>query len=602
MNTSNNTNPDFITHTRDFSVDKAILRNLILQQAGSLQKAIIELVMNEIDAKATRVDITISNTLRNITVSGNGRGFTSLEAIEKRFGTFGFNHDCEEEMALDRRYGRYGLGRGQIFAFGKTQWLTNQFGMTVDFQSWDPKVSDMPYTIQEFKTSQNDGCKIDIELYKPMAIFERNYLETDLKNMMRYTPQAVYLNGTQLNSNPEDVKWTAKNEHLRFKLSSGGNGGLRIYNEGVFVCTLSHSRFGISGDLTSVGMPFDVNMARNDIQQATCKLWAGVKAFLSPLAEKKSRASLTDEDREYLLKSFISGDKPYTEIRSIKLFRMITGSYLSLDAALGYANGRITLSPTAFSNTGTNIHKLKQAAVFSPAILTMLNVNSLDELMCQLKTAFNMPINTARGGEGYYASLTMNQIKACKIIPYEQVTQAYKGICSTIPESELTPLDKCKLKGLNTMNSAVAQLFFNTSPRKIMVGDSDTALAWTDSVSYVAVKRELFKDVFSGGMPALLNMIAILIHEYRHDRSSAEDHEHDLDFYMGFHDLTLNRHRDMVQIAQKSFVSYNNARKKSGIGVLKSELTEFTNYFYEYIISELNGTPSDKENREHDAA
>jgi hypothetical protein len=41
------------THTKHFTVDPHIIIDLIFQQAGSVEKAILELVMNEIDAKAT---------------------------------------------------------------------------------------------------------------------------------------------------------------------------------------------------------------------------------------------------------------------------------------------------------------------------------------------------------------------------------------------------------------------------------------------------------------------------------------------------------------------------------------------------------------------
>jgi hypothetical protein len=115
--------------------------------------------MNEIDAKATTIDIRINNDLRNITVAGDGIGFTSIDDIDKLFGCFGFNHNTQEEKQRQRDFGRFGLGRGQIFAFGRTDWKTNEFGMTVDLKAFkdEAKGDDLPYEVTQYPEKQYEG-------------------------------------------------------------------------------------------------------------------------------------------------------------------------------------------------------------------------------------------------------------------------------------------------------------------------------------------------------------------------------------------------------------------------------------------------------------
>ena len=134
-------NSKTITHKKQFTVDKAIIRHHILSQAGSVYKAIMELCMNEIDALASEIQINIEDDLKTIVVQGNGIGFTSMDEVETLFGCFGFDHESEKEKSRGRQFGRFGMGRGQIFGFGKSTWRTNHFEMAVDLKEKDVDVN-----------------------------------------------------------------------------------------------------------------------------------------------------------------------------------------------------------------------------------------------------------------------------------------------------------------------------------------------------------------------------------------------------------------------------------------------------------------------------
>lgn len=575
------------THHLGFSVDKSILRNLILQQAGSLQKAIMELVMNEIDAKATVVDIVVSNDFKRVIVSGNGVGFSSVEDIEKHFGNFGFAHDTDEEQSMNRLYGRYGLGRGQIFAFGKSHWETNSFSMDVDFKSWDPKATDLPYILSVYKDTIITGCKVETFLYNPMSVGERNQLQSELKRMLRYTPQTVRLNGSQINLLPNEVKWTHKTKHLLFKMSAG-TGGLSIFNEGVFVCTLRHSLFGISGDLTSDGHAFDVNMARNDIQQTTCKLWPTIKPFLTPLAAKKMKSALTDDDREHMLRAFFAGEIKFKEIEKKKLIPVISGNYMTMDQLINHSDLRMTLAPTAFSNIGVKLHSMKRAAVISPALLNTLGLDDLASFIGSIISA--LEAEEKNGSDSIYQlSIMKDKLLRVQELDFNALASAMNDSHTIVDTKKLSKLEACKLKSLNRLNQALAKEILKTPPRTLFAGESKTAAAWTDGVSYIALRKVFVETAFSCGMGHLLKVAEILIHEYIHENNSDADHDHDKDFYLTYHNLTIQKVETILFICQRTFLSYLRLRKKLGLGESRTDMNKMFGDFGVQLLKLING-------------
>ncbi|WP_413037995.1 ATP-binding protein, partial [Pseudomonas savastanoi] len=60
---------------------------MIHSQAGSIGKAIIELVMNSVDADATALRLTM--TKEGFHCADDGRGFASREDVLRYFGRFG---------------------------------------------------------------------------------------------------------------------------------------------------------------------------------------------------------------------------------------------------------------------------------------------------------------------------------------------------------------------------------------------------------------------------------------------------------------------------------------------------------------------------------
>lgn len=113
---------------REFKMHNNLMHTIIFKQSGSFEKAITELIMNSIDADSTRIDIDFDSEKRIFSIADDGKGFTTEEEIESYFDTLGTPHKDG-----DAKFGRFRIGRTQIFAYASTVWRSGTFRMSVDF-------------------------------------------------------------------------------------------------------------------------------------------------------------------------------------------------------------------------------------------------------------------------------------------------------------------------------------------------------------------------------------------------------------------------------------------------------------------------------------
>jgi len=111
-----------------FELDPQIIHHIIYSQAGSIGKAVIELLMNSVDAKANTVHLTM--TREGFDCRDDGEGFANRDDVVRYFGRFGTPH-----TEGDATYGRFRLGRGQIMAHASTVWTSTLWRMSVDTRS-----------------------------------------------------------------------------------------------------------------------------------------------------------------------------------------------------------------------------------------------------------------------------------------------------------------------------------------------------------------------------------------------------------------------------------------------------------------------------------
>lgn len=163
--------------TRTFKPHPALLLSVIRNQAGTIGKAILELVMNSLDAGCTRVDIEL--TRHTFKVVDDGKGFVSRQEIEEFFEYFGTPH-----QAGDAVYGRFRIGRGQIMAFSRSIWRSGEFRMGVDVEG-----NGLDYTLETGLESVK-GCSVEGDIYEDMVLSPSELIQASnqLREQCRFTP------------------------------------------------------------------------------------------------------------------------------------------------------------------------------------------------------------------------------------------------------------------------------------------------------------------------------------------------------------------------------------------------------------------------------
>jgi len=557
------------TIASDFKVDKSIIRHLIFSQAGTLVKALIELIMNSLDAKSSAVHVNFSEDMSRVVVEDDGVGFTSVEDITELFGTFGFDHQTQAELARGRDYGRFGLGRAQCLAFGSTIWKTNRFSMEVELKG--NKTNDLPYIIKEHNDILHAGCSIELSLYKHMSVYDKRNLISDLKRMAKYVRQDLFIDGELINQPVDSIKWSAENEDFLF-LNAKSERGLNFYNKGVFVCYYPHSKFGVSGDISSKDN-FKVNMARNDVLVAECDLWKAIPAFLKPFAEKKERNVLTDQDRIYLLSQVLKGELFYSDIQTKRIFMNADGKYFTLKQVYNHAGGYVTIAPDRRAqHKGMGLHRRKIAFCFSYDFADKYGFKNLEEMFVAIRGSM---VSTDY-------ELDINKFQT---IDFKAASETVLDNYDIIPNDELGELDKVRLKATESLYQILLKDFVDVErntgrvvgdgtytywldlneklERRIAVGRSEMAKAWTDGSRYIAVDIEFLRTSFDSGLNGFINLASVLLHEQCHEGASSCSHDHDGDFYEHFHDVITNKHFNLFTHAARALESYMSECKKN---------------------------------------
>src|SRR5438270_603945 len=171
------------TEQRTFTMHPHLLFDVIRRQAGTLDQAVREGVMNAVDARATRVNLKVSPG--EIVLEDNGCGFKDRRQIETCFETFGQPHEEGEKKV----FGAFRMGRGQLFAYGKNVWQTGKFVMDVDIANMG-----LDYELKEVPTI-TPGCTVKVVLYKKLNPYEVEQLVASLRRGLKWLSTKIFVNG-----------------------------------------------------------------------------------------------------------------------------------------------------------------------------------------------------------------------------------------------------------------------------------------------------------------------------------------------------------------------------------------------------------------------
>lgn len=540
---------DSVTERRQMKMHPRLLWDVIHRQAGTLGKAILEGVMNSVDAGASYCELTLDR--ESFSISDDGKGFASDQEIEQYFETFGYPHE-----EGDATYGRFRMGRGQIMSFGSSHWETNNYRMDVDFRPQkDEKGDDFALGYNFSKVSDKvKGCSVRVNLYDKLTPSQLDNIRREIMDYVKYVGIPVSLKmqqGDQLvekviSTPPSDVEWDEETDDGFIKYKASGT--LDVYNQGVLVTRLHSSLHGVSGVVVSK-TPLDVNFARNNVQ-SSCAVWKRLTKHLAAKNKESVKRSpvLSDHQRAYLATSLANNEITMEELDDARIVTDVTNSHHKFSVFHTLAKqGRPIVIASRGNRVAEMAHTRKVAFAISDACAEHFGASTEAELVDVIQQIYKKN----RFGPPKLRTMGIDDLN-------EMISSTHEPI-------EDKELNKAELLALRVIREGNKVLHFggryydyrngtnvfdveadpHKSPysdrdnkRKISVGSSDTALAWTDGTSVIFIERRQLKRVKEGykGMLALSNL---LLHEYLHNGPSTGTHDHGVEFYERFHDLSL---------------------------------------------------------------
>jgi hypothetical protein len=544
---------------RTFSVSPHIIFSLIASQAGSLGKAVLECIMNSIDAGASALELKV--TARGLSITDNGKGFQTRDEIEKCFEVFGFDHKHEERI-----YGQFGIGRAQLWNFCPTVWRTNTFSMDVDIKN-----KGLDYVLKE-GLPQLDGLLITGRFYEPLKTSELLAFERELSELALYAQVPVTLNGVLINKDPSTETWTHETADAWIKLRASGE--LTVYNLGVKVRSYPAYNVGSGGIVvTKPGVRLALNMARNDIVVTECKVWKRIKPFLQTKSDeriKTSTARLSEDEMQNLITQVLTFEQPYESMSTKKVITDIQGKHYTLDS---FVSSLRNLPCCSVAIKGTRkaelAHQLKYALILAPATLIRFGVESPSELRVKLLEFFSRTNNYLKFVLEKAEKFTDNYIEVC---------ESLNDSCIEVPLNEQTSEESAILAALRDPIYMLGQAIRSAEadvgrfiPRKLTTGVSEVADAWTDGATRIVLNKELLAKARLG-FHGVMAICATLLHEYLHDSNDQETHEHDIHFYERFESVMCLAGVEYGQYCVKVYQMYLAQLKQRKLKILHCQI------------------------------
>jgi hypothetical protein len=508
-----------------FRVHPKFIYDAFRRQAGSLAKAVLEGVMNAIEAGSEAVHVGLDGTI--LTIDDTGGGIITKRDIMRYFASVGQPHTADEHKI----WAQFRIGRGQLFSFGVNTWLTGTHKLVVDIEQWNIEVDEENCTA-DFdwieKQSLVKGCKIAIELYRnPIGngYSSVDALQEAIKKLVEFVAVPVYFNGTLISTDPAELDWDDEDDYAYYLWARGVN--LSVYNLGAHCKDIDASTAGVTGVVVSKRQ-LKVNFARNDIQY-DCPVWKCIQAVIRENRVRRtrteSRGYLQPHERIATLLDLRDGVERFADWKTISLIETSSGRALTLDLI------RKNRSPWTFApqddEVADKLMQLDRAICINAQILSELSYSGDPADFFVWLTggdAFKPSSKWFRPFDGY-GGLSSSYTRSTYILVQDKWNEAERRI----------------IRVLNKVGG-----YFNLwRGRHLTVGVSDTYAAWTDGGTYIAMSKTWLKRVATGSERGMVELFSVLTHEMAHDEDTGRTHIHTEEFYRLYHDLSQGRARDV---------------------------------------------------------
>jgi hypothetical protein len=554
-----------------FELDPQIIHHIIYSQAGSIGKAIIELLMNSVDAGATSV--RLSMTKSGFNCRDDGRGFASREDVLRYFGRFGTPH-----QEGDATYGRFRLGRGQIMAHATTEWLSNSWKMTVDTRS-------MGYNYDLDDLSEGTpGCTIEGNWYEPLNDLELMSAIQEIRDLVRYTTIAVELNGKIITRDPSSEKWDFEDEWAYYRAKE--EGPVSIYNQGVLVRHDSSHVWGAGGLIVSK-QAIDLNVSRTEILRKTCVVWKPIAKQFGQLANEVSARlgdhRKTEARREKNARALLSGDPQITSIfQREEVITLLPGKrHVTLQDFIRRARrdhkGKITI--VEYGNDvpkGEAIARDGIIQVVHPQTLERFGCNGQEDFQEVLERAIANVSEAFTNGKTWSEEDLVRWFPMPELVSFSTLRDAFVERTQIV--SEKTALDKETRRAWVALRWCIQQyagacsgakrytdgrMAYDEPRMHVLLGESNSAEAWTDGDSYLAINVRIVKRLIAEPLKTAAYIFGLVEHEIAHKGDSLEC-GHDEAFYQRYHDISIQMSPERQRFMHMWLMKYTTSMESEG--------------------------------------
>lgn len=528
-----------------FELDPQIIHHIIYSQAGSIGKAVIELIMNSVDAGANSVNLNV--TRQGFNCIDDGKGFESREDVLRYFGRFGTPHE-----EGDATYGRFRLGRGQIMAHASTVWESNLWVMSVDTQKLGYN-----YVLEDLNESKK-GCTITGMWYEELTDQEYMSNVQEIRDLVRYTPVSVNLNSKVITRDPKSEKWDFEDEFAYYRVKE--EGAVSIYNQGVLVRHDAAHIWGAGGLIVSK-KAIGLNVSRTEILRKTCPVWKAIakqfKKMAEEIASRLGDHRKTEARREKYAHALLSGDPKIAEIfNKEEVITVLPGKrHLTMSDFLwkvhyGFKNKYTIVLDSFDIPKGEAIALQKIAMVLHPQTLDRFNCyNPIEFEECLVRILESVHENVITNNLQYYWREDYCNIPDHVLFSTLRDAFVYKTKIVTEKDS----LDKETRRAWTALRWCLQQytgacvgekryrngrLHYKAKHMHILLGESNVAEAWTDGDSYIAFDKKVVIRLKTDPIKTAAYIFCLLEHEISHEGDSI-DCGHDEAFYQRYHDISI---------------------------------------------------------------